>query len=423
MSGFDDQERLSDALHQRVKDLDGHPIGLDTVKSSARRIRRRRVAGGVVAAAAVLAVAVPTGVALTGTSTDGTGPVAQGTASATASASEATSASAAPTPSPSITQQASPSPTATTALPPGVTPLTLDGTPAGAAPKLTYLDGRTVHTDGAATELPARYAAVVGYHGGWLAQGMGNDGPTIVHIDGTGKVTSTAPGGYGIAVNGDGTLVAWVEDGVLKRGIASGMGEGEDTQKLPAGQDARVIGFAANDVVYSLPGDKDTVHATDLNGHDRVLSGLIGARATHDFAGLVGGETRYNSDGTSCWVLRDLASGKDRFEECDWALQAVGPDAKYVVGVPSDCDGLGCSRLAVLDATSGKVVKEFASTADAQLFTTDLAWEDETHLLAVAFQQGTWQILRLGVDGSVETTVSGAQAADTDGPYHLGSHS
>ncbi len=416
MSGFDERDQLSQELRRRSEQVGGHPIGLDEVKGSARRIQRRRRVAGAVAAMAVVAVAVPVGLNLTGTTPDGSAPVAQPSPSVTTSAGSSPSTSPTPSESPTSSPSATPQD--------GAVPLTLDGTPAGAPPKILYVDGRTVHTDGATTTLPGRYADVTPYRGGWLAVENTTDGAKVVRIDGTGKVTGTAPGGYRIAVSGDGTQVAWVENGALVRGIASGMAEVEDSQKLPAGTTAEVVGFAAGEVVYVVDGATPSVHVTDLAGHDRVLTGLIGARGASDAGAFVAGETRYNADGTSCWVLRTVSTGKDRFpEQCAWTLEAASPDGRYVMGVPSSTDGIGASSVAVMDSATGDVVTTFKSPRNPFTFVTETAWEDDTHLLAVTYQQGTWQILRLGVDGSVETTVDGTQAADTSSPYHLGTRS
>ena len=59
-----EKDALTRELQDRSHDIGGHPIGLGDVKQSARRIqRRRRIASGFVAAA-VLAVAVPTSIAV-----------------------------------------------------------------------------------------------------------------------------------------------------------------------------------------------------------------------------------------------------------------------------------------------------------------------------------------------------------------------
>ena len=406
MSGFDEKD-LTRELHERSQDMGGHPIGLDAVKGSARRTQRRRRVAGAVAAMAVAVVVVPVGLSLTGTSTTGTGPVGQPTP---------TAASASPSPSDSPSASQSPSKPAGD----GSIPLVVAGLPTGAPPAVPWIEGRTLHHDGTTDQLPGDYSDIASYRGGWLAVGMGKDGPTVTRIDPNGQVVSTKPGGYSIAVSGDGTQIAWVEDGALHRGLPSGMSDGEDTQPLPPGRPASPVGFAGGEVVYKFDAGNDIIHVTDLNGHDRALPGLIGARGTSDTGGFVAGETSYNSqDGTSCWALRDVMSDKNRLEDCDWTLESASPDGRYVVGQPSGADGTGTSVLAVMDSGSGAVVRKFASPRKPSAMAATWAWEDDQHLLATVWDGTDWWILRLGVDGSVEKAAGPVQGPDYDAPYHL----
>ena len=77
MNNSDEKDQLTRELQDRSRDIDGHPIDFESVKQGARRIARRRRITGVAVAAAVLAIAVPTALALTNGTTGGLTPSAR----------------------------------------------------------------------------------------------------------------------------------------------------------------------------------------------------------------------------------------------------------------------------------------------------------------------------------------------------------
>ena len=422
MSDFDERDQLSRALHQRSQDVGDHPIGLDQVKRSARRIQRRRRAARGVVAAAVLAVAVPVGVSLSGTSTNGTGPVGQPTVTPSVTASSS------PSPSPSAMQTATPRPMPSPAPPPGDAVPVLPGQlPAGQPPAVPWLDGRTLHHDGTTAQLPGSYSDVAGYRGGWLAVQDTSQGQHLVRIDASGKETGRAPGGVQIATSADGTQLAWVEDGALHRGLASGHSETEDTLPVPAGHDAQVVGFGpGGQVVYDLLGATDknagdqTVHVTDF-AHDRVVPGLIWALSSNEETGLVAGQTSFDGNtGTSCYAVL-TTGGKKLWADCRFSADKLSPTGSFVSGQVSGCDSeFGCGDLVVRRAGTGEPVVHFAAPKSAKgvSFGT-VAWEDDQHLLTPAYNDGRWWILRLGLDGSADVAAGPVQGADYQPPFWL----
>lgn len=400
-----EERDLARTLHDRAHDVGGHPIGLDAVRADARRIQRRRRIAGAAVAVAVAAVAVPVGLNLTGGSADNAGPVGQ----PTATKGVTTTASSTPSPSPSASTQQSEPPSTTQG---SGTAVVLTDLNSGGAPGLPWLDGTTVHHDGTTDTLPAAYDNVAAYRGGWLAYGN----QQITRIDNTGKVTGTTSGGD-IVASDDGLELAWVEGGALHSGLANGHSDMEPTQDLPSGTPGAAVGFLqGGKLVYDLEGTSPSVHATDLNGNDKVIPGLLKSWGVSQSANLVGGETKVNADGTSCWQVSG-PSGVAIWHTCDWALGAFSPDGRLVVGTPSQADGLGSSRVALLDAHTGKVTATFSTANGA--FLRNFAWEDGQHLLATAFDSGQWTIVRLGADGSAERAAPLAAGADTDPPYHL----
>lgn len=420
MSGFDERDRLARALHDRSQDVGGHPLDLDTVKRSARRIQRRRRAAVGLAAAAVLAVAVPAGFAMTGTSTRSVGPAARPSASVTTSASASPSAS----PSQSPSSDSSPSATASPDNTGRTTGISLGVLGTGPAPTIGWLEGRTYHHDGTTSLLPAlpgsggTYTDVSAYHGGWLATAHTDQGARVLTIDNTGKVVSDQAGGDRIVATGDGTQIAWVADGSIHQALPSGMSDAEASQKIPDGVFADVVGWAFNQVVYATSGgDNASVYRTGMGGTNRVVPGLITSRGSSDVAGLIGGMISYdNKTGTSCWAVVK-PTGERIWRTCDWALETFSPDGSLVLGTPADGDGLGSKQVALLDAHSGEVRAIFDLPPNG--FASGFGWEDDGHVLASMYDDGQWGVVRLAPDGSARRVLPTVKGTDTDPPYYL----
>lgn len=396
-----ERDLLVRELRDRSRNVGGHPLAFDDVRSAARRIRwrRRAVAGAV--AAVVVAVAVPVGLGAAGTLTAGNPPIATRTSSPP---SPSASPSLATTPSPTVTSPKQPT------QPAGTIPLTTVGIPKGAPPAIGYLQGRTLFRPDGGTDELGEYLSVTPYHGGWLATGPTHGEMSVVTIDAQGKVVDTQPGSDRLAVSQDGTLTAWVTGAgrqtVVNRGIGSGMGNGEAHQsvQVPAGVPVAPVGFVAGgSVVYAVGGVNPSVRVTDFGGHDRALPGLINARGTSESDDLVAGQISSSNTG-SCWEVRNVTSGAKLWGTCKFALGQFSQDGRYVFGTDAYGDGAGSGAVAILDAHTGKVVADFVHVGgpDDQLAVSGLAWEYDDTLLAAASHQGSPNILRLTPDGRLE---------------------
>jgi hypothetical protein len=70
----------------------------------------------------------------------------------------------------------------------------------------------------------------------------------------------------------------------------------------------------------------------------------------------------------------------------------------------------------------GTVLFDRRSTAAAQatLADNDAVWEDATHVLVPVYQEGSWSLVRIASDGSMEYAVPPRPGADvTENPYVL----
>jgi len=292
----------------------------------------------------------------------------------------------------------------------------------GAPPAVDYLDGRTLHlANGSAVELPEAYRTVTAYHGGFLAVADGEQGPEIVQIDAAGEEISRDPGDGQLAISADGTEVAWLTTeangsrGTLHRAVPSGSTDAVDEQAVP-GNAGPPVGFVApGRLVYQRNGTETQAWLTDFAGDNHRLDGLITVGGVWPADGLVTGMTSVSDTG-SCWVVRDVDSGNDRWDTCAFSLGRFSPDGRYVVGYPAYRDGFGDTELAILDARDGSVVAHWRTPASSQGASTQVVWED-SNLLTTFYEDGAWHLLRLGDDGSVSQALTPVRASEGDNPW------
>ncbi|MEO5709242.1 MAG: hypothetical protein ABIQ59_05430 [Nocardioidaceae bacterium] len=405
-----DEDRLSRSLHDRAGDVHGAPVDLADVQRSARGIQtRRRVVAGV-AALAVVAVAVPVALGVRG-APGSERPVAP----ATSTPSTAVSRTPTPTPTPSPT----------TPQPEGVTPLTVQGAHTGVPAQITYLRGRTVVAPGAdPVDLPATYESIAPYRGGWLAVQRKRQGqPYVVHIDASGQVTSSKPGGDRIVTSQDGVEVSWVEDGKLFLDTTNGHSDLPQSIDLPAGSSGFPVGFVSpGSVVVNDNAQDRKYYVTDLKALTEI-HGVLGVRATDQALGRLGAQVSYDShDGTSCWKVATNTGGDREPKTCDWTIESFSADGAHFVGYPSGIDGLGSATVGLLDSATARRVASFDRQGDGVTYVSDAAWEDEAHVLASLHDGDQWYLVRLGLDGSLQKVDEAPGSAD-ESPFRFAAHS
>jgi hypothetical protein len=381
-NGWDTEDRLRQALRREATHADHLGTGFEQVRARAVRVRRRRrVAVATLAAAAVAVVTVPTALLLQGDRDAGAPPTHQPT-----------------TPTPSVSPSPTPpTPSATTAPSPSAGPLVLSAMTQGPAPQATYLDGRAyVALDGSRTTIPGQRPVqdATPYHGGWLV--VDADDGHLYQYDNTGKETDLGRNGV-LAISGDQMRTAFQVDGVIRVGIATGMGEGE--QALPLPKDAGLVGFVASGLVYSS-GYRTYLHPD--TGADRALP-LIGATTTWASGNLVGGQAATGSAGDSVeGAVVDTDTGAVLWHS-GWRPVSFSPDGKYVAAVPAGDNG-DFASIAILDAHTGREITRMGllNRKVAQVGQR-VAWEGNDALLFdVADRQQREAIVRLAIDRSVD---------------------
>jgi hypothetical protein len=379
-----DKDMLSRELHSRSQDVGGHPIDLDTVRSTAGRIRRRRNVVGLAVAALVAAVVVPAGLAVTDLLS-------------TAGAPDEMPSFAG---SPSMTQ--APRPT-------GPVRLTVDGLERGDDAGVAYVYGKELFLpDGRVVRLERTYQEIAPVGDGWVGVTSGDGGAvTRDLIDPQGNITSTLPSAGGLATDLDGSRVAWtqIENGEVN--LVDVTTDGMEPRS-PANQGnppMTPVGYAGEGVlVYTVGAEQTEVRVFEPSASDYEIPArprLIAARGTAENEGLVAGQTESRIDG-SCWAVVSYRTGDPAFETCDHSLRAFSRDGRYVIGTDAYTDGAGLRSLAVLDARSGTVVARFVQPRNGQLYLGEPVWEDDEHVLAPVVDGLETQVVRFGLDGTIE---------------------
>ncbi|MEO6510369.1 MAG: hypothetical protein ABIO16_05200 [Nocardioides sp.] len=381
MNDLDDE--LSRTLRGRADTFPHTPLAFDDVRGKAVSIRRRRRIASGLGVAAAIAVIVPTAmIATKGTNSDGPLPVTQPT---------------------TVSDTADPTPTSTPVM---GKPHALDvrDLPTGAPPQIAYVD------DAAATN--TRAYVVVG------TDTVKQIGETVAITRDDGTTLGPFPAST-LARNADATAAAWVDlDGQVmlwrpgaQKPVALGSSglQGALIQALTGdcsdgGQcSAWVSGGKGSEAVStSVRVDQDgTVRPADPS--DTVL--LV--KDVSPSGQLIGVSER--NDYNSC---SSLVSSATQWKTCKHTLDAFSPSGAYVAASDPFHSGNLNGNIAIYDAASGKATTYRIANAGDSAYYSYFAWEDDSHLLFAANQDGKWSIVRMGVDGSMEFAVPPAELGD-----------
>ncbi|CAM3927730.1 hypothetical protein [Nocardioides zeicaulis] len=372
------EDQVHDALARRVEPLHHSPLGLDGVRTRARRIQRRRRAVAGAAVAAVLAVAIPFGLSATGPAQrSDVGPVTD--------------------PSPTVVQD--------TVLVDPDTADTLDSPPV----PLLDVDGPSLVTAAGAVPLPDVLDVMTPYADGWVAAAVYEGAKTLEFLDADLRVTGDPVPTGGLVTSPDGTRVAWTEytDGHWQAVSAEVSGDAEWTYAtLPDGPQppsVEPVGFVADGVVVRQNDGAGNITTWVASPEGRVrVPGLTRAESASPVTGAVAGLAT-SGDGT-CSAMVDATSGSTLWSTCDYRLADLSPDGAYVVG-EAPVGEYGSPTLAVLDARTGTRIVDFEVVLPRRTvggFESRMVWEDDHTLVTRVARGEDYPIVRLGIDGTVQ---------------------
>jgi hypothetical protein len=319
---------------------------------------------------------------------------------------------------------------------PEATPFPISGLPVGDVPAIPYAfaslptfgggNWRLLRPDGTSLKLPRlTWSAWAPMGDGALGMAGTEAGPELQHVNGAGTVHSRMVQHFGLEVSPDHEIVGWlgdhgrphvVEGGGTRRfampqvvhGTSIGAIWGEQTcqEQAPEGgactvfvNRRRQVWVSTSHGIVTRVGPMPRV--SDVNQRARVI-------------GLV---SRRTADHPECWgVFR--AGGHRAFRTCDYYLDAFSPNGRRVLAERSRTRWWSVRRFAIL-GRDGHVVHSWTFDAGRHRALTQLTWEDRNHLLGVLLAHGTWGVVRISTDGTVEYAGDTVDATDEFTPYNL----
>ncbi len=318
-------------------------------------------------------------------------------------------------------------------------PLPVTGLPTGVAPKIAYaratkpafLGGnfRLHRTDGSTSRLG--FLAL----GQWSTTGRGvigiaatEVGPQLQRVDAHGRVVRHRFLKHaGLAVSPDHTIVSWLDDRgrphdlegrgsrelTLPRvaqgeGVGAVWGAGTCQEQAPEGGGCTVFVNAARNrgvFVSTSHGIVDRtgpmLHVADVN-HEGRVTGLV-SRATPARA--------------ACWGVFG-PGGHRAWQTCRYRLDTFTDGGRRVLGLHGQATWDSINRFAIF-RHDGSIARAYTFRPGPERSLNGLTWEDPTHLLGVLRVGGSWSIIRIGVDGTVEYAVPPVPAVNEFTPFAL----
>jgi hypothetical protein len=410
---------LTRSLHERVDRMGDAPISLHDVQGRARSIRRRRritAAAGIAAASAVL---VPTAMlAMPG-----------------AERSEAPPAGPTPT-------QVTPDHAKA-----GGEGLDVGDLPVAEAPVIGYLD-RTgeptiVQPDGRRIPLDVR-GEVHGFatmSDGTYVVVAGED--RVVTVDESGRFRREFERAGGVALSPDRTQVAFASPDGTVLVLPASATEPRSLGTLPAGSsvasmsgecvwDGAADGTDGCVVTADVPGEGGTTlgwalssegadgpfHPQSGGARPAILAvadfATAGDRTSEEYGEMVAGITEVQVDGTCSGVYGSVLGRQNDWSTCDHRFGTFSPDASRITAWEAYGDGLGHVQVGMYDVSSGELLWDRVATEPGMAFVHSATWEDDGHLLAPAYQDGEWYLVRFGPKGEMELAAEPVAGSDTD---------
>ncbi len=275
---------------------------------------------------------------------------------------------------------------------------------------LLDVDAPSLITPVGTTDLPGPFAVLTPYLDGWVGIQMDEGTGTLRFLDADGPAGDGASPTGGLVASPDGTRVAWStytgSEWQVVVADPSGSAEPVRTTFPPAPQEHRVepIGFVAGDevVVRTFDDSLDTKTYVVRGGQPVEVPGLLQASSASAATGLVAGLSRLTADGACSGAVN--GAGTPVWETCEHSIGAFSPSGTYVVGTDPEADGYGSPTLSVLDGSTGEEIFTFEAALPRRTvggFYSQVAWEGDEALVVRLFRGEEYDMMRLGLDGTV----------------------
>jgi hypothetical protein len=306
----------------------------------------------------------------------------------------------------------------------------------GAAPRTSYVDGRTVHAGATKFTLPASDGPV------WDVARTGT-GALVLHRpkdDGKAVLTTWSNGARGETVKDVTTVASSANHSSSAYAVQPTDADGTELPRFTlvwrddasaekyslrrTGEHGPVVLAVQGSEVYfsaSTKSEKQLLYKwTAGDDAPKPISAVPDPSAVSSNLQLAASIVSTTDDG-SCTALIDVASARKRWGTCEYAVDELFSGSSYALGGPAYRDGYGDGLFAALDLKSGKAVREWSGGSKVAIISTVM--EDADHILVLAEQGGKTAIARCApTTGSCELAAPLKKGiGDEDNrPYQLG---
>jgi hypothetical protein len=304
----------------------------------------------------------------------------------------------------------------------------LPSIPYAFASKPSFGDGnwRLLRPDGTSLTLPRlTWSAWAPMGDGAIGMAGTEAGPELQQVSATGELRSRMVRHFGLEVSPDHEIVGWLGDHGRPH-VVEGAGTGRFVMpQVPHGTSIAAIWGEETCQEQAPEGGGCTVfvhrkrHVWLSTSHGIVsrIGPMLRVADVNERGRVIGLVSRRTADGPDCWgVYRP--GGHRAFRTCDYYLDAFSPDGRRVLAERSRIGSWSVRRFAIL-GHDGHVVHAWTFDSGARRSLSQLTWEDDHHLLGVLLAHGTWGVVRISTDGTVEYAGPTVEATDEFTPFDL----
>ncbi len=384
---------LARTMRRHAENLSAAPLAFDDVRGKATSIRRRRQLAAGVGALAAVAVIVPTAMfASQSLNADSEPPVANQT--------------------PTVVDSNGPTPTDGPSQGVDAEDLDVRDLPTGAPPQVPLVTG------GDAARAETAEAVVRWTQQGIVVEAGGQTfGP---YAASTGFVRNEAATTVAWATD-EGDLMAWADGGSEPFVIGHSDLTGPSISAISGtscapGTPSDCLFYASGWNMQTNTSESFTMTPDGQVG-EVARGAIVNVNDVTDDGRLVG-LTELRDDG-SCSAVFAPGETEPVFRTCDHTLEAFSPNGDLVLASEPYHSGIGSGTIAIYDAATGDLLAERTKTKNRHAFYNSAVWEDESHVLFTAYQDGQWSIVRMGLDGAMEYAMAPQKGEDVTVPWHF----
>jgi hypothetical protein len=313
------------------------------------------------------------------------------------------------------------------------------GLPTGALPRIAYaratkpefLGGnfRMHRPDG--TTLRLGFLAL----GRWSPMGRGafgiattEVGPQLQRIDANGRlVRKHFLTHFGMAISPDHSIVSWLDDQSRPHDLEGGGSRELTLPRVPRGDGVGAVWGAKTCKEQSPEGGGCTIFVNAVHGRGVFVSTshgivekvgpMLHVTDVNQGGRVLGLLTKGTHTDPSCWGVI-TPNDHQAWRTCAYQLDSFSADGRLVLGERRQTRWDSVKRFAIL-RHDGSVGRAFSFDAGPRRSLNRLTWEDSRHLLGVLRAGGSWSIVRIGLDGTVEYAVPPTPAVNEFTPFSL----